>query len=313
MVSNISRLDLLSDHFLISFKTNFTITPNQKTHITYRPIKNINAIIFLAELHSALGDYCYSPFVLNSILSHLLDKHAPSKTILVTIHPDTLWFTSHLMSLKRSLRKSERIYLSLKSSSSRASFIEQRKIYKLAISYAKSSYYTQDIKNLASDNRRLFRLDNKLLSRPKPALQPSMTNISPLQLSCLFSKTFSNKIDSIIIKIKNHKPTANYPSIIVTPPISVFLIFFRLPHISLISKLLNASSSISPSDPVPLSIFKHYTDYLCPTICNIISYSLHSGTVPSIFKQAIITPILKKPSLFPNHFSIIAQFLSYLW
>ena len=35
-------------------------------------------------------------------------------------------------------------------------------------------------------------------------------------------------------------------------------------------------------------------------ICNIISYSLNSGTVPSIFKQAIITPILKKPSLDPD-------------
>ena len=114
MVSNISRLDLLSDHFLISFKTNFTITPNQKTRITYRPITNINSMIFLAELHSALSDYCYSPVVFNSILFHLLDKHAHSKTISVTLHHDTQWFTSHLMSLKRSLRKSERIYISLK-------------------------------------------------------------------------------------------------------------------------------------------------------------------------------------------------------
>ena len=155
IVSNISRLDLLFDHFLISFKTNFTVTPNQETRITYRPIKNINSMIFLAILHSALGDYCYPPVVLHSILSHLLDKHAPSKNISVTLHPDTKWFTSHLMSLKRSLRKSERIYISLKSSSSRALFIEQRKIYKLAISYAKYSYYTQVIKNLASDNHDL--------------------------------------------------------------------------------------------------------------------------------------------------------------
>ena len=89
VVSNISRLDLLSDHFLISFKTNFTITHNQKTRIIYRPIKNINSMIFLADLHSALGDYCYSPVVLNVILSHLFDKHAPSKTNAVTLHPDT--------------------------------------------------------------------------------------------------------------------------------------------------------------------------------------------------------------------------------
>ena len=149
-----------------------------------------------------------------------------------------------------------------------------------------------------------------MLSPPKPALLPSITNISPLQLGCLFSKTFYNKIDSIIIKIKNHNPTANYPSIIITPPISDFLSFFHPPHISLISKLLHASTSISPSDPVPLYIFKLYSDYLypfklclqtmTPTICNIISYSLNSGTFPSIFKQAIITPILKKPSLDPE-------------
>ena len=204
-------------------------------------------MIFLADLQSALGEYCYSPVVLNSILSHLLDKHAPSKTISVTLHPDTPWFTSHLMSLKRSLRKSERIYLSLKSSSSRASFIEKRKIYKLAISYAKSSNYTRVINDLASDNRRLFRLVNKLLSPPKPVLLPSITNIYPLQLGCLFSKTFYNKIDSIIIKIKNHgfrvmhnpiglkdswQYTANYPSTIVTPHVSDFLSFFVATYIS---------------------------------------------------------------------------------
>ena len=77
MMSNISRLDLLSDNFIISFKTNFTITPNQKTRITYIPIKNINSMIFLVDLYSDLSDYCYSPVVLNSILSHLIDKHAP--------------------------------------------------------------------------------------------------------------------------------------------------------------------------------------------------------------------------------------------
>ena len=50
MVSTIYRLDILSDHILTSFKINFTITPNQKIRITYRPIKNINSMIFVADL-----------------------------------------------------------------------------------------------------------------------------------------------------------------------------------------------------------------------------------------------------------------------
>ena len=67
MVINIYRLDRLSDHFIISFKTNFIITHNQKTRITYRPINNINSMIFLADLHSSLCVYCYSPVVLITI------------------------------------------------------------------------------------------------------------------------------------------------------------------------------------------------------------------------------------------------------
>ena len=50
-----------------------------------------------------------------------------------------------------------------------------------------------------------------------------------------------------------------------------------------------------------------YFDYLCPTICNIISYSINSGNVPSIFKHSIITPILKKPSLDPESLLIYRQ------
>ena len=97
-----------------------------------------------------------------------MDTKSPSKTIPVTLHPDNTMFTSYLMSLKRSLRKIKIIYLSLQFASSRASFIEKRNIYTLAISYAKSiyfysySYYSRVINDLASDKRRLFRLANKL-------------------------------------------------------------------------------------------------------------------------------------------------------
>ena len=75
---------------------------------------------------------------------------------------------------------------------------------------------------------------------PKHALLLSITKMYPLQLRCIFSTTFSNNIESTIIKIKNHNATDNYPPIIVTPLISVFLCFFRPLHISHISKFLYA-------------------------------------------------------------------------
>ena len=41
-------------------------------------------------------------------------------------------------------------------------------------------------------------------------------------------------------------------------------------------------------------------EVLLPTITNILSESLTSGTVPPYFKTAVIKPLLKKPSFNPN-------------
>ena len=115
LMSNISRLDLLYRGISKSHSNLTLLSLLIRKHVLHTDplrilrIKNINYMIFLAELLSALGDYCYYPVVLNSILSHLLDKHAPSKIISVTQLPDTPWFTSNLLSLKLSIRKSERI------------------------------------------------------------------------------------------------------------------------------------------------------------------------------------------------------------
>ena len=81
MVNNIISIDLLSEQFLISFKTNFNITPNQKTRLyrTYRLFMNITYMILLYYLHSALYNYCYTSVVFNFILTYLLDKHSHSK------------------------------------------------------------------------------------------------------------------------------------------------------------------------------------------------------------------------------------------
>ena len=40
--------------------------------------------------------------------------------------------------------------------------------------------------------------------------------------------------------------------------------------------------------------------YSSPTMTSIINYSLKSGVFPSIYKSAIVTPLLKKPSLDHN-------------
>ena len=51
------------------------------------------------------------------------------------------------------------------------------------------------------------------------------------------------------------------------------------------------------SDPMPTFLLKKCLSVLAPTITKIINLSLSTGEFPSNFKQSIITPLIKKPSL----------------
>ena len=50
-------------------------------------------------------------------------------------------------------------------------------------------------------------------------------------------------------------------------------------------------------DPIPTSLTKECLSDLLPLITRIVNSSLCSGAVPPQFKQAVVTPLLKKPGL----------------
>ena len=49
-------------------------------------------------------------------------------------------------------------------------------------------------------------------------------------------------------------------------------------------------------DPIPTSLLKKCLDVLLPTICAIVNISLTTSHVPDAFKEAVVTPLIKKPS-----------------
>ncbi|XP_078518414.1 uncharacterized protein LOC144783164 [Lissotriton helveticus] len=63
------------------------------------------------------------------------------------------------------------------------------------------------------------------------------------------------------------------------------------------SRLAGGISSGSPLDPVPHKIWKEYEGELFPTLRLICNKSLASGVVPACWKRALVSPLLKKPSL----------------
>ena len=50
-------------------------------------------------------------------------------------------------------------------------------------------------------------------------------------------------------------------------------------------------------DPWPTFLVKEYVDILLPSITKLVNLSLVNGVFPAKFKQAVVTPLIKKPSL----------------
>jgi len=53
------------------------------------------------------------------------------------------------------------------------------------------------------------------------------------------------------------------------------------------------------SDPLPRWLLKQAVEVKAPFLCRMFNWSLENGIVPSIFKTAYFTPLLKKADIDP--------------
>ena len=76
---------------------------------------------------------------------------------------------------------------------------------------------------------------------------------------------------------------------------------FRPVSVTEISKLISGSPSKScVLDPVPTWMLKDHINILAPVITRIVNNSFETAIFPDHFKNALVTPLLKKPSLDPE-------------
>src|SRR4029434_6894668 len=69
-----------------------------------------------------------------------------------------------------------------------------------------------------------------------------------------------------------------------------------------VSKLLTYNRPTTcPLDPIPSNILQALSPTFLPAITHAINASFNSGTFPSSFKVARVTPLLKQTPLHPTH------------
>ena len=303
---NCSAADLpISDHKLVSFNLCLTLSKTKKPRvISFRNIKNIN----LADLTTGIENLSiitpqYTPDQLvelyNLGLKSLLNSLAPIKTRSVSFPHSAPWFSPHLRQLKAKGRQLERLFNSTGLTIHKQMHHAHILHYKDAISSTKSQYFADIISSSAGNTRALFSVINNSL-RPPDSLPPHFYSTDHCNSIMAF---FDSKISTIHQQLTPHT-SSHLPPFVPNPLLSVPLSCFQLPSATDLTKLIRTSKpSTCQLDPLPSSLVIASLPSLLPLITAIIHSSLTSGSVPSQFKSAAVTPLLKKPGSDPNIFN----------
>ncbi len=67
-------------------------------------------------------------------------------------------------------------------------------------------------------------------------------------------------------------------------------------YLQLLRILLSSQPTTCPLDPIPSHLLQAISSTLLPALTHIINTSLLTGIFPTAFKQAQVTPLLKKPT-----------------
>lgn len=295
LIQNLSVTDtLISDHFPVTFNIDVQKPSPRKRTVTSRDTKRIDINQFKKDILSLTfnsendlaSSYRYE-------LSHLLDKHAPLSTRQVTDRPSAPWLTTEIKAARRKQRQAERRWRKSKLTVHRQTFLSLREQTKQLVNDAKSKHVCRRIQDCSS-SKQLYQVAKQLSGKSNKDSMPNI--VPPQELPNFFSNFFCDKVTKIRSELDQSIDSPTFAKFNGQPihgfvPVSV----------TDVMKILKASPKKSSSlDPVSAEILFQCLDELAPVITEIINSSLKMGIVPSTFKEAIVTPLLKKANLDVN-------------
>jgi len=226
-----------------------------------------------------------------------MDSHAPEKTCRVPVRSQPDWYTTQIREAKQQRRQCERMWRKTKLNVHRDMYIEKKQKVNIMIVEAKSRHFHNIISENSGDSKKLFSVVRNLLGKKTtPTLPPDKDY---KELVNEFSTFFIDKIARIRASIVSDGESQLSMVTVQPPPCSLDV--WEPTTDNELKRIIMASPSKSCGlDPLPTSLLKQCVTPLLPAITAIVNNSLLTGTVPSAFKLAHVTPLIKKPSLDPT-------------
>ncbi|XDV10891.1 hypothetical protein PO909_000002 [Leuciscus waleckii] len=216
-----------------------------------------------------------------------LDNICPFSSRPARATPSNPWLSEVLREHQTELRAAERKWRKSKDTYDLSMYKSLLSSFSVDVHAAKSSYFHNKI-NSSSNTRSLFKTFNSLLCPPPPQPTSSLTADD-------FANFLTNKRTTISSQFS--APHTQEPRLTPSTANNPLSSFSPLTEEEVSTLLLSSHPTTCPLDPIPSHLLQAISPTLLPALTHIINSSLHTGTFPTAFKQARVTPLLKKPTL----------------
>ena len=292
-------MSIQSDHWALLFGVNLPKPAKSMKSITTRKWKELNTKSFAADIRASLaGRDLTVPDsmvdIYNGELLSVLNNHCPKVERNIILRPNTTWYTPEMSAAKRECRKLENQYKRTNLMVHFELYKEKRNDAHSLREQAKIQYYNQKIEG-SQNQKDLFRLINSLSGSSTTSLLPQSDDTPALVDR--FADYFVTKIDNIRNIVEEHRHPPQVHSVATPHVLSNFITVTEADVLKHLSHMKPKSCCL---DPIPTWLLKDCKDTLVPALTTIINTSLSSGVFPSQLKDAVIRPVLKKPSLDVN-------------
>tara|TARA_B110000881_G_scaffold40031_1_gene32496 strand:+ start:158 stop:3112 length:2955 start_codon:yes stop_codon:yes gene_type:complete len=319
-----------SDHHMIQCNINRSKPKPERRVFTSRSYKDLDMETFTSDLDKAtrcvlsVNDPNSQVELYNSSIREVLNKHCPEKTRSQKLMTNPKWYNDDVRDARCERRRLERRWKKTHLDEDRHKYIAQNVKVTELIKDAKICYFKETLDK--ADAKTMYSTLKMLLNSSGKKLPACSSNSD---LSNQFARYFTDKVENIRTELDEmcvsavHSTTNeldkhvcddvmhNYDNDKInvsdeqgetsmsrfTKVLDCFTAVDEEEVRNIMAKLPNKTS---PLDPFPTWLLKRCIDTILPVIMSIVNNSLRSGAFPLILRQAVITPLIKKPTLNPD-------------
>ena len=225
-------------------------------------------------------------------LRHVADLCAPTHSVRSRARPLAPWFDNQCRAKRRECRRLENKYRRTKDAVDRAAWTAAVRQKHVDFLQRKNEYWTKRVENERRKPSKLWRSLNTILHRDR---QRGDTQVPQVHTAEAFLQFFDSKVQSVRASTDGHPPAE------VRATTAASFRGFRACSAEDVRRIVMGSPTKSCTlDPIPTFMLKESIDALLPFLTAMCNASLSEGSLPQSQKHAIVTPLLKKPSLDPG-------------